>query len=125
MKKILIGTAIVLLSALSNVAFAACDIGFAGLNCDSCDTNYYNYPSCTFAIASVTCSGNGTVNALGSCDCDGGWSSSNCGVNDDGPTDPYYDDGDNNVVAVSEPSITILLGIGLTVLGLVRRKRKL
>jgi len=50
-----------------------CDTGFAGGACDQCAPNHYNYPTCTFCQAATTCSGNGTCNALGECDCDPGF----------------------------------------------------
>ncbi|NOT00650.1 MAG: hypothetical protein HOP29_08485 [Phycisphaerales bacterium] len=58
----------------------ACNSGFAGAACDQCAPDHYDYPACTFCLAVTTCSGNGTCNPVGGCDCDSGWVGSDCGT---------------------------------------------
>lgn len=55
-----------------------CDSGFAGPNCDQCAPDHYNYPTCVFCEASVTCSGNGTCTVTGGCICNSGYTGVNC-----------------------------------------------
>ena len=56
----------------------SCDEGFTGDSCDSCDTNYYSYPTCVYCLDSETCSGHGTCASDGSCVCDAGYAGINC-----------------------------------------------
>ncbi len=63
-----------------------CDTGYGGANCDQCAPNYYNYPVCTFCLASTTCSGNGTCTATGTCNCNAGFSGVDCSVGPPVPT---------------------------------------
>lgn len=64
-----------------------CDAGYNSTDCGSCDFDHYNYPSCTCKFcynlymyhytnkscvdceASLNCSGYGSCNATGQCDC--------------------------------------------------------
>lgn len=55
-----------------------CNVGFVGPTCGSCAPNYYNYPTCTFCLASTTCNGHGTCNTLGGCNCSTGFAGPNC-----------------------------------------------
>jgi hypothetical protein len=55
-----------------------CNSGFSGTNCELCDTNYYNYPSCRYCDAASTCSRHGTCNSFGSCTCEPAYSGSAC-----------------------------------------------
>lgn len=55
-----------------------CFAGYAGPGCSRCGSNYYNYPTCTFCLASFTCGGHGVCNALGGCDCNVGFAGPNC-----------------------------------------------
>ena len=55
-----------------------CNVGYVGPNCEFCAPNYYNYPNCTFCLASTTCSGHGFCTATGGCVCAVGYVGPNC-----------------------------------------------
>src|SRR5690349_7785415 len=50
-----------------DTACAACKAGYLGANCDQCAPNYYGYPTCTYCLASSTCSNHGTCDGSGNC----------------------------------------------------------
>ena len=47
----------------------SCNTGYADTFCNSCDTDYLDYPTCTYCLASATCSGHGTCSSTGTCNC--------------------------------------------------------
>ena len=55
-----------------------CDTGYGGSYCNQCAANYYNYPTCTYCLASTTCNGQGTCGPTGSCACFPSYTGSNC-----------------------------------------------
>lgn len=55
-----------------------CNVGFSGATCNQCDTNYYNYPNCTFCQAATSCNGRGICASDGSCLCNPGFCGSSC-----------------------------------------------
>ena len=56
-----------------------CDTGYSGSSCDSCDSNYFDYPNCSFCTAEASCNNNGTCDTSdGSCDCSTGFDGSDC-----------------------------------------------
>ena len=57
-----------------------CNVGFVGAACDACAPDYYSYPVCTFCSAAVTCSGNGSCNVAGFCNCNSGWIGVDCSI---------------------------------------------
>lgn len=55
-----------------------CKAAFSGSNCDRCNTNYLDYPTCTHCERSPMCSNHGCLSG-GSCVCDAGFQGLTCG----------------------------------------------
>lgn len=55
-----------------------CLSGFAGSACSTCAPNHYNYPTCTYCLASTTCKGHGTCSSTGTCQCAPGYTGADC-----------------------------------------------
>lgn len=55
-----------------------CLSGFSGATCSSCAANHYNYPTCTYCLASTTCKGHGTCTGTGTCACAPGYTGPDC-----------------------------------------------
>ncbi len=70
-----------------------CDVGFTGSNCSACAVSYYGYPTCNCMYSFVflkintkfldctresNCSAHGTCVGNGVCQCDVGFTGSNC-----------------------------------------------
>ena len=55
-----------------------------GASSCQCDTNYYSYPTCTYCLASTTCSGHGSCNLDASCACNTGYAGTTCNTCDVG-----------------------------------------
>ncbi|MFT3714138.1 MAG: calcium-binding EGF-like domain-containing protein [Archangium sp.] len=55
-----------------------CASGFAGASCNTCATDFFGFPACTFCSAATTCGGHGTCNASGGCDCASGFAGAGC-----------------------------------------------
>ena len=62
-----------------NCADCVSALGYSGSSCQTCATNYYNWPVCSYCLASTTCTGNGACDVnTGACDCFGAHSGSDC-----------------------------------------------
>ncbi|MGH9797216.1 MAG: hypothetical protein ACRD5D_03555 [Candidatus Polarisedimenticolia bacterium] len=55
-----------------------CDPEYAGASCNVCAADHYNYPSCTYCLASTTCNGHGSCGATGACLCATGYGGTGC-----------------------------------------------
>jgi hypothetical protein len=62
----------------SSTTACLCNTGFGGTFCDQCATDYYTYPTCTYCLASTTCSGHGTCSSTATCNCFSGFQGSSC-----------------------------------------------
>eukprot|EP01012_Entosiphon_sulcatum_P022534 TRINITY_DN274_c0_g1_i5.p1 TRINITY_DN274_c0_g1~~TRINITY_DN274_c0_g1_i5.p1 ORF type:complete len:983 (-),score=72.53 TRINITY_DN274_c0_g1_i5:4552-7500(-) len=54
-----------------------CKAGYAGANCDRCNTNYLDYPLCVHCERSAVCNNHGCLSD-GSCVCDAGFTGITC-----------------------------------------------
>lgn len=60
-----------------------CDLNYAGANCQTCNANYYNWPTCLYCTAEVTCRGRGSCrSADGACACFAGYAGNTCQFSD-------------------------------------------
>src|SRR5438105_13794403 len=60
----------------------SCDTGYAGAACDTCATDYYDYPTCTHCVASSDCDGHGSCSNSGGCNCTKPYTGTHCQCTD-------------------------------------------
>ena len=55
-----------------------CNPEYTDTNCEQCNLNYYDYPTCRFCNAATTCNNRGTCDSNGYCVCDNYWTGTDC-----------------------------------------------